>query len=54
MQHGAVSKIVRDGLINVSVGKKSGKKRTITENMSNMKKPKTRWQRIKKWLTIPK
>jgi hypothetical protein len=54
MQHGAVSKIVRDGLVDITTGKKLGKKRTITENMSNVKKPKTRWQRIKSWLTISK
>ena len=47
MQYGAVSKVIRDGLTS-----KLEKKKTITGNMSNMKKPKTRWYRIKKWLTI--
>jgi len=47
MQYGAVSKVIRDGLTS-----KLEKKKTITGNMSNVKKPKTRWYRIKKWLSI--
>ena len=49
MQYGAISKVIRDGLTS-----KLEKKKTITGNMSNVKKPKTRWHRIKKWLTIPR
>tara|TARA_Y100000310_G_scaffold66387_1_gene61737 strand:+ start:2544 stop:2720 length:177 start_codon:yes stop_codon:yes gene_type:complete len=53
MQHGAVTKVVRDGLLDINTGKRLGKKKTITENLSNVKKPKTRWQRIKNWLNSP-
>ena len=49
MQYGAVSKVIRDGLTS-----KLEKKKTITGNMSNVKKPKTRWYRIKKWLILKK
>ena len=53
MHHGAVTKVVRDGLLDINTGKRLGKKRTISENLSGVKRPKTRWQRIKDWLNTP-
>jgi len=53
INQGAVTKVVRDGMLDITTGKRLGKKKTITENLSNVKKPKTRWQRIKDWLNTP-
>ena len=53
MKHGAVTKVVRDGLLDISTGRRLGKKRTISENMSGVKTPRTRLQRILAWLNTP-
>ena len=50
---GAVTKVVRDGMLDITTGKRLGKKKTITEKLSNVKKPKTRWQKIMDWLNTP-
>ena len=53
IHHGAVTKVVRDGMLDINTGKRLGKKKTITENLSKVKKPKTRWQKIREWLNTP-
>jgi hypothetical protein len=53
INQGAVTKVVRDGMLDITTGKRLGKKKTITENLSNVKKPKTRWQKIMDWLNTP-
>ena len=44
-------KVVRDGLIDISTGKRLGKKKVI--KLGEEKKPKTRWQKIMDWLNTP-
>ncbi len=44
-------KVVRDGLIDISTGKRLGKKKVI--KLGEEKKPKTRWQKIMNWLNTP-
>ena len=53
INQGAVTKVVRDGLLDITTGKRLGKKKTISENLSSVKKPKTRWQKIREWLNTP-
>jgi hypothetical protein len=53
INQGAVTKVVRDGMLDITTGKRLGKKKTITENLSKVKKPKTRWQKIREWLNTP-
>ena len=53
MQHGAITKVIRDGLLDISTGKRLGKRKTITENMTNVKKSKTRLRKILDWLATP-
>tara|TARA_B100000749_G_scaffold198656_1_gene154711 strand:- start:319 stop:498 length:180 start_codon:yes stop_codon:yes gene_type:complete len=53
IHQGAVTKVVRDGMLDITTGKRLGKKKTITENLSNVKKSKTRWQKIMGWLNTP-
>ena len=53
INQGAVTKVVRDGMLDITTGKRLGKKKTITENLSNVKKPKTRWQKIREWVNTP-
>jgi len=44
-------KVVREGLIDISTGKRLGKKKVI--KIKGEEKPKTRWQKIKDWLNTP-
>ena len=53
INQGAITKVVRDGMLDINTGKRLGKKKTITENLSSVKKPKTRWQKIREWLNTP-
>ena len=53
INQGAITKVVRDGMLDINTGKRLGKKKTITENLSKVKKPKTRWQKIREWLNTP-
>ena len=53
IHQGAITKVVRDGMLDINTGKRLGKKKTITENLSSVKKPKTRWQKIREWLNTP-
>ena len=43
-------KVVREGLIDISTGKRLGKKKVIK---IKEEKPKTRWQKIMDWLNTP-
>ena len=44
-------KVVREGLIDISTGKRLGKKKVI--QIKKEEKPKTRWQKIMDWLNTP-
>ena len=44
-------KVVREGLIDISTGKRLGKKKVI--KIKEEEKPKTRWQKIVDWLNTP-
>ena len=44
-------KVVRDGLIDITTGKRLGKKKVI--KLGEEKKPKTRWQKFMDWLNTP-
>ena len=44
-------KVVRDGMIDITTGKRVGKKKVI--KLGEEKKPKTRWQKIMDWLNAP-
>ena len=44
-------KVVREGLIDISTGKRLGKKKVI--KIKGEEKSKTRWQKIVDWLNTP-
>ena len=44
-------KVVRDGMIDITTGKRLGKKKVVMENEEE--KPKTLWQKIMDWLNTP-
>ena len=44
-------KVVREGLIDISTGKRLGKKKVM--KIKEEEKPKTLWQRIGDWLNTP-
>ena len=44
-------KVVRDGMIDITTGKRLGKKKVI--KLGEEKKPKTWWQKIIDWLNSP-
>ena len=44
-------KVVRDGLIDITTGKRLGKKKVI--KLGEEKKPKTVWEKIMDWLNAP-
>ena len=48
---GVKEKVVRDGMIDITTGKRLGKKKVI--KLGEEKKPKTRWQKIMDWLNAP-
>ena len=44
-------KVVRDGMIDITTGKRLGKKKVI--KLGEEKKPKTVWEKIMDWLNAP-
>ena len=48
---GVKEKVVRDGMIDITTGKRLGKKKVI--KLGEEKKPKTVWEKIMDWLNAP-
>ena len=44
-------KVVRDGMIDITTGKRLGKKKVVIEK--EKEKPKDLWQKIMDWLNTP-
>ena len=48
---GVKEKVVRDGMIDITTGKRLGKKTVV--KLREEKKPKTVWEKIMDWLNAP-